>query len=47
MMTKEGFTKIVNFMPPGAEVLVQGRAHISYIVKVHYFFKNRLLYPQA
>ena len=25
MMTKEGYTKIVTFMTPGAEVLVLGR----------------------
>ena len=29
MMTKEGSTKIVNFMTPGAWVLVLGRGHIS------------------
>ena len=40
MMTKEGSTKIVNFMTPGAGVLVLGRGHISHIVKMHYFFKN-------
>ena len=28
MMTKEGSTKIVNFMTPGTGVLVQGRCHI-------------------
>ena len=38
MMTKEGSTKIVNFMTPGRAVLVLGRAHISHIVKIHYFF---------
>ena len=38
MMTKEGFTKIVNFMTSGAVVLVLGRDHISHILKVHYFF---------
>ena len=47
MMTKEGSTKIVNFMTPGAGVLVLGRGHISNIVKMHYFFKNLLLYSQA
>ena len=46
MMTKEGSTKIVNFMTPGAEVLVLGHGHISHIVKMHYFFKN-LLYSHA
>ena len=39
MMTKVGSTKIVNFMTPGAGVLVLGRGHISHIVKMHYFFK--------
>ena len=47
MMTKEGSTKIVNFMTPGAGVLVLGRGHISHIMKMHYFFKNLLLYFQA
>ena len=46
MMTKEGSTKIVNFITPGAGVLLLGRGHISHIVKMHYFFKN-LLYTQA
>ena len=39
MMTKEGSTKIVNFMTPGAGVLVLGRGHIIHIVKMHNFFK--------
>ena len=47
MMAKEGSTKIVNFMTPGAGVLVLGRGHISHIVKMHYFFKNLLLHFQA
>ena len=46
-MTKEGSTKIINFMTPRAEILVQGHGHISHIVKMHYFFKNLLLYSQA
>ena len=29
-MTKEGSTKIVNFMTPGARVLMLGRDHISH-----------------
>ena len=45
MMTKEGSTKIVTFMTPGAGVLVLRCGHISHIVKMHYFFKN-LLYSQ-
>ena len=35
------------FYDPRAEVFVLGRGHISYIVKMHYFFKNLLLYSQA
>ena len=45
MMTKEGSTKIVNFVTPGAEVLVLGRGHISHIVKMHYFFNKPFFYP--
>ena len=41
MMTKEGSTKIVNFMTPEARYLVLGCGHISYLVKMH-FFKNVL-----
>ena len=37
MMNMEGFTKFENFMTTGLEVLVLGRGHISYIVKMHYF----------
>ena len=40
IMTKEGSTKIVNFMIPGAGVLVLGRGHISHLVKMHCFFKK-------
>ena len=47
IMTREGSTKIVNFMTPGAEVLLLGRGHISHIVKLHYYFKHLLLYSQA
>ena len=47
MMTKEGSTKIVNFMTSGVGVLVLGRGHISHIVIMHYFFKNLLLSSQA
>ena len=43
---QDGSTKIVNFMTPGAGVLVQGRGHISHIVKMYYFFKNLLLYSE-
>ena len=43
-MTKEGFTQIVNFMTPWAGVLVLGRDHTSYIVKMHYFFQKLPLF---
>ena len=33
MMTKEGSTKIVNFMTPGAGVLALGRGHICHTWK--------------
>ena len=46
MMTNEGST-IVNFMTPGAGVFVLGCGHISHIEKMHYFFKNLLLYSHA
>ena len=38
MMTKEGSTKIVNFMNPRARILVLRHGRISHIVKMHYFF---------
>ena len=48
MMTKEGSTKIVNFMTPRAGVLMLGCGHISHIVKMHYFFKKSFsLFSQA
>ena len=37
-MTKEGSTKIVDFMTPGAGILVLGCGHICHIGKMHYFF---------
>ena len=37
MITKEGSTKIVNFMRPGPGVLVLGCGHISHMVKMHFF----------
>ena len=37
MKTKEGYTKIINFMTLGAGVLVLECGHISHIVKIHYF----------
>ena len=47
MIIKEGSTKIVNFMTLRAGVLVLEHGHTSHIVKMHYFFKNLLLYSQA
>ena len=47
MITKEGSTKIINFMTPGVGVFVLRCGHISYIVKIYYFFKIILLYSQA
>ena len=47
MMTKEGSTKIVNFMTPGQGFLWWGVVIYSHIVKMHYFFKNLLLYSSA
>ena len=42
-MTKEGSTEIVNFMNPGAGVLVLGRGHTSHLARMH----NLLLYQYA
>ena len=41
MMTKEGSTKIVNFMTPGAGVHVLGH---GYVVKMQYFSSSCLLW---
>ena len=46
MMSKEGSTKVENFITPGAGVLVLRSGQISHLVKGHYFFKN-LLYSYA
>ena len=46
MMTKEGSTKIVNSITPGARVLVLGPGHISQIVEMHYFFKISFSTPR-
>ena len=40
MMANEGSTKIVNFMIPGAEVLLLGHDHLSLIVFVCLFVKG-------
>ena len=47
MITKEGSTKILTFMTPGARVHVLGCGHISHIMYMHYFYKNLLLYSHA
>ena len=47
MMTKEGSTKIVNFMTVGAGGLSLGCDHKSNIVKMHYFLKILLYNSQA
>ena len=44
MMTKEGSTKIVNFIILRAGVLVIGHGHISHIMKMNYFLNNPFLY---
>ena len=46
IMTKEGSTKIVNFMTPGTGVLVLGRGHIGHIVKMYYFSKIFFFTPR-
>ena len=46
-MTEEWFTRIVNFMNPGVGVLLLWCGHISYKVKIHYFYKNLFLFSQA
>ena len=45
MVTEEGSTKIVNFITPEVGVLVLRCGHM--LVKIHYFFKNLLLYSKA
>ena len=47
MMTKEGSTKILNFITFGAGVFVLRHGRITHIVKMHYFCKNLHLYTQA
>ena len=47
IMTEEGSTKIVNFMTSGLGVLVLRCGHMSYMVKIHHFFKNLSLYSEA
>ena len=48
MMTNKGSTQTLNFMTPGAGVLMLGYDHIQVIYsEMHHFFKNLLLYAQA
>ena len=47
MMTNEELILIVNFITPGEGVHVPGCGHISYDMKMHYFFQNLFLYSQA
>ena len=48
MMTKEGSTKIIIFMTPGAGILLLGCGHISIQSKcINCFFENLLLYSYA
>ena len=39
LMTKEGSTKIVNYMTPGAGIFVLRCGHMIHIVNMHYFLK--------
>ena len=39
-MIKEGSTKILNCMTPGAWILLLGLGYISHIVKIHDVLKN-------
>ena len=47
LKTEKGPPKIVNFMTSGVGVLMPRCGHKSNIVKIHYFFKNLLLYSKA
>ena len=39
MITKDGSSKIENFVTPAAGSFVPGHCPVSHIVKIHYFFK--------
>ena len=42
MITKEGSTKIINFMIPGVKVVVLGGAHIlGHLVKMYFSLKHK------
>ena len=47
MMTNERVYQNCKFHDPGLGVLVLGCGHISHVVKMHFFFKKRLLSSQA
>ena len=47
MMNEEGSTKILNFITLRVVFLVQGYDYISYILRMHYVFKNHFLHSQA
>ena len=46
-ITREGSTKIVTFMPPGAGIIMLRWRYISHKVKMLYLIKNLLLYSEA
>ena len=47
MMINEGLIKVIHFMTPGDEVLVLRCGHISYIVKMNYYYEKLLPYAGA
>ena len=47
MMTREGPTKTVDFVTPGAMFLVPVRGHTSHVLKIHHFFHSLFLYFRA
>ena len=47
MMTKELYTKLVNFIIPRVVAVLVGCCHIGDLVKMLYFIKNPLLYSWA
>ena len=38
LIIKEGSTQVLNFMTPGAGILVMGCGHLGHIVKMHYVY---------
>ena len=47
MMNKEGSTKVVHLMTPGAGVLVLGRGHISFVLCDKTFMQFFFFVPRA